>query len=85
MTNKSESKIAGELISQHIKNFENENGRLETLAKELLKVSKCIKDVGYSGGIGTCIECKICYPKNDESIKNYIKKFFRMIKTMFFN
>lgn len=46
VTNKSESTIAGELISQHIKNFENENGRLEILAKELLKVSTCIKDVG---------------------------------------
>ena len=37
VTNKSESRIAGELISQYIKNFENENGELKILAKELLK------------------------------------------------
>jgi hypothetical protein len=39
VTNKSESKIAGELITQYIRNFENENGKLEILAKELLKVT----------------------------------------------
>ena len=39
ITNKSESKITEELISQCIRNFENENGKLENIAKTLLKVS----------------------------------------------
>ena len=39
VTKKSESRITEELISQCIQNFENENGRLESIAKELLKVT----------------------------------------------
>lgn len=42
------------------------------------------KKCKYSSGLGICIECKICYPQNDESVKDYLKNFFRMIKTIWF-
>jgi hypothetical protein len=38
----------------------------------------------YSSGLGTCIKCKICYPENDESIKDYLKNIFGMIKNICF-